>query len=94
VDLVTAAQSGTAPVTLPVSFWSIPVFALGIVLVAVALWRAGTVPRWVPVGMVVASLAAGAIGTGPLMLAVLALDVAVAATALAAVARGAAVVAP
>ncbi len=94
VDLVTAAQADTAPVTLPVSFWSIPVFALGMVLVAVTLWRAGTVPRWVPVGLVVACLAAGAIGTGPLMLAVLALDVAVAATALATVARRAAVVAP
>ena len=53
-DVVAAAEADTAPVTLPVSFWSVPLFAVGLVLVAVALWRAGSVPRWVPVGMVVA----------------------------------------
>ncbi len=71
-DVVAAAEASTAPVTLPVSFWSVPLFAVGLLLVAVALWRAGTVPRWLPVGMVVACVAAGAIGTGPLMLGVLA----------------------
>jgi len=94
VDIVSAAESATAPVTLPVSFWSVPLFAVGLVLVAVALWRSGNVPRWVPVGMVVGGVAAGAIGTGPLMLVVLVLDVAVAGTALAHAARRAAVVAP
>ena len=94
VDVVAAAESSSELVTVPVSFFLMPVFAVGLVLVAVALWRAGTVPRWVPVGIVVAGLAAGAIGTGPLMLAVLAVDVAVAATALAHVARRAALVAP
>ena len=94
VDVVSAAESATAPVTLPVSFWSVPLFAVGLVLVAVALWRAGSVPRWVPVGIVVAGVAAGAIGTGPLMLGVLALDVAVHGTALACAARRAADVAP
>jgi hypothetical protein len=72
----------------------VPLFAVGLLLVAVALWRAGTVPRWVPVGMVVAGVAAGAIGTGPLMLGILALDVAVAGVALAHVARRAADMAP
>ncbi len=86
-DVVAAAEADAAPVTLPVSFWSVPLFAVGLVLVAVALWRAGSVPRWVPVGMVVGGVAAGAIGTGPLMLVVLALDLAVAGTALAHVAR-------
>ena len=94
VQVVAAAESSSAPVTLPVSFWSVPLFAIGVLLVAVALWRAGTVPRWIPVGMVVSGIAAGAIGTGPLMLAVLALDVVVTGTALAAVARRAARVAP
>jgi hypothetical protein len=93
-DVVAAAEADAAPVTLPVSFWSVPLFALGLVLVAVALWRAGSVPRWVPIGMVVGGVAAGAVGTGPLMLAVLALDVAVAGTALAHCARRAADVAP
>jgi hypothetical protein len=94
VAVVETAEASTDLVTLPVSFFSIPLFALGMVLMAIALWRAGTVPRWVPVGMVVACLAAGAIGTGPLMLAVLVLDLAVAATALAHVARQAEAVAP
>jgi hypothetical protein len=94
VDVVSEAESATALVTLPVSFWSVPVFAVGLVLVAVALWRAGSVPRWVPVGMVVAGVAAGAIGTGPLMLGVLALDVAVHGTALACAARRATAVTP
>jgi hypothetical protein len=93
-DVVAAAETDTSPVTLPVSFWSVPLFALGLVLVAVALWRAGSVPRWVPVGMVVGGLAAGAVGTGPLMLVVLVLDIAVAGTALAHAARRAADVAP
>lgn len=93
-DVVAAAESSTELVTLPVSFWSVPLFAVGLLLTAVALWRAGTVPRWVPFGIVVAGLAGGAIGTGPLMLAVLVVDVAVAATALAHAARQAVVVAP
>lgn len=92
--VVAAAEGDAALVTLPVSFWSVPLFAVGIVLVAVALWRSGSVPRWVPVGMVVGGVAAGAIGTGPLMLVVLALDVAVTGTALAHAARRAAIVAP
>jgi len=93
-DVVAAAEADTSAVTLPVSFFSVPLFAVGLVLVAVALWRAGSVPRWVPVGMVVAGLAAGTIGTGPLMLVVLALDVAIAGTALAHAARRATDVAP
>jgi hypothetical protein len=93
-DVVAVAVADTAPVTLPVTFWSVPLFAVGVLLVAVALWRAGSVPRWVPIGMVVGGVAAGAVGTGPLMLAVLVLDVVVAGTALAHAARRAVDVAP
>ena len=82
VAVVQAAESSSGWVTLPVSFFSVPVFAVGLLLVAAALWRAGTVPRWVPVAIVVGGIAGGAIATGPLMLVVLALDVAAAATAL------------
>lgn len=77
-----AAQSTEGVVTLPVSYWSVPMFALGLVLFAASLWWASTVPRWVPVAMVVAGFAAGAIATGPAMLAVLAVDVAAYGTAL------------
>lgn len=62
--------------TLPVSFLSVPLFALGLVLFAIALWRAGTVPRWVPVAIVLAAIGAGAVGTGPAMLPVLLVDLA------------------
>ncbi|WP_153394156.1 hypothetical protein [Ornithinicoccus halotolerans] len=80
--VVEAAQRTEALVTLPVSFWSVPMFALGLVLFAASLWRANTVPRWVPVAMVLAGFASGAIATGPAMLAVLAVDAAAYGTAL------------
>lgn len=54
--------------TLPISFLSVPVFAVGLLLVAAALWRCGQVPRWVPVMLVVGNVLASAIGVGPLML--------------------------
>ncbi len=54
--------------TLPVSFLSVPVFAVGLLLVAAALWRCGRVPRWVPVLLVVGNVLASAIAVGPLML--------------------------
>ena len=94
VEVVSAAEADTALVTFPVTWFLMPLFGLGLVLIAAALWRAGTVPRWLPVGMVVTLVGAVAILTGPLMLVVLALDVAVAGTALAHCARRAADVAP
>ena len=74
--ILEAAHGSTDLVTLPVSFLSVPLFALGLLLFAAALWRAGTVPRWVPVVMVLGGIGAGAIGTGPAMLVVLILDLA------------------
>lgn len=85
--VVEASVSSDGLVTLPVSFFSVPMFALGIVLFAAALWRAGTVPRWVPVAIVVAGVLAGAFGTGPVLFAVLILDVAAYGTALVAASR-------
>ena len=87
------AQMSEGWVTLPVSYWSVPLLALGVVLFAASLWWANTVPRWVPIAMVVAGFAGGAIATGPAMLAVLALDVAASGTALVIAARRAEAVA-
>lgn len=47
-------------VALPLGFWSIPVFALGCLLMAVALFRSGRVPTWLPVLLVVGTVLAGA----------------------------------
>jgi hypothetical protein len=77
-----ATQDDGGPITLPVTFFSLPVYALGMVLLAAALWRAGSVPRWVPVGIVLAAAAGSVIMLGPLYLAVLVADVAVFGTAL------------
>lgn len=74
--VVQAAQGSTSLVTLPVSYLSVPLFALGVLLFALALWRAGTVPRWVPVVLVLGGIGAGAVGTGPAILVVLVLDLA------------------
>jgi hypothetical protein len=86
-------QTGEGLVTLPVSFWSVPVFAVGTLLFAAALWWANTLPRWVPVGIVLAGIIGGAVATGPVMLAVLALDVASYGTALVVASRRAEAVA-
>lgn len=52
-------------VALPLGFWSIPAFALGAVLMAVALWRSHSVPVWLPVLLVVGTaLAAALAGQG------------------------------
>lgn len=75
-------QTSGGLVTLPVSFVSVPLFAVGTLLFAVALWWANTVPRWVPVAIVLAGIIGGAVGTGPVMLAALALDLAAYGTAL------------
>lgn len=81
------AHGSTDLVTLPVSFLSVPLFALGLLLFAAALWRAGTVPRWVPVAIVLGGFGAGAIGTGPGIAVVLILDLAAFGTAVVAAAH-------
>jgi hypothetical protein len=47
-------------VALPLGFWSIPVFAIGCLLMAVALFRSRRVPTWLPVLLVVGTVLAGA----------------------------------
>lgn len=51
---------GTGLVGIPVGFWSIPVFALGWLLLAVGLLRSGRVATWIPVVLVVGDVMAGA----------------------------------
>ena len=68
VAVVDAAQNASMLPTLPVSFASVPVFALGLLLLAIALWRAGTVPRWVPVLVVLVDLASPVFPVGPVNL--------------------------
>lgn len=68
VDVVDAAQHAPILPTLPVSFASVPLFALGLLLLAVALWRAGTVPRWVPALLVLVDLVAPVFPVGPVNL--------------------------
>jgi hypothetical protein len=63
----TAVESLAA---LPISFLSVPLFAIGLLLLAAGLWRSRTVPRWVPVTIVVIDVLAGAFGVGLPMLAV------------------------
>jgi hypothetical protein len=55
-------------VALPLGFWSIPAFALGAILMAVALWRSGSVPTWLPVLLGVGTVLAGGLaGLGPVV---------------------------
>ncbi|MGH3715992.1 MAG: hypothetical protein ACRDT4_21400 [Micromonosporaceae bacterium] len=58
VAVVEAAEQAPVLATLPVSFFTVPLFALGLLLFAAAPWRAGSVPRWVPVAIVLADLLA------------------------------------
>ena len=68
VAVVDAAQNAPMLPTLPVSFASVPLFSLGLLLLAVALWRAGTVPRWVPALVVLIDLVAPVFPVGPVNL--------------------------
>ncbi|RCK71226.1 hypothetical protein DT076_01900 [Desertihabitans brevis] len=53
---------------LPVSYWSVPVFGLGVVLTGVALLVARTVPLWMPVLLLLgAVLAFATAGLGPVV---------------------------
>jgi hypothetical protein len=82
VDYVLAVETPNGLASLPVSYWSVPLFGLGILLFGIALWRAGTVPRWAGPAIIVMDVIAAAFGLGLPMLA---------AGALAVVAFGAAV---
>jgi hypothetical protein len=64
--MVDTIESG--PVALPLGFWSIPAFALGAILIAVALMLSRSVPLWMPVLLAVGTVLAMAFaGTGPLV---------------------------
>ncbi|MDI6912453.1 hypothetical protein [Nocardioides sp.] len=55
-------------VALPLGFWSIPAFAIGCLLMSVALFRSGRVPTWLPVLLAVGTVLAGAFaGLGPIV---------------------------
>lgn len=57
---------GTGLVGIPIGFWSIPVFALACIAMAVALLRSRTVPVWLPVVLIIGTVLAGALaGRGP-----------------------------
>lgn len=59
---------GSGLVALPLGFWSIPVFALGCLMMAVALFRSGRVPTWLPVLLAVGTVLAGVFaGRGPVV---------------------------
>lgn len=55
-------------VGLPVAYWSIPLFGLGVLTVGVALLIAGSTPRWMPLLLLVgAVLAFATAGLGPIV---------------------------
>lgn len=66
--VVEASQEAPLLPMLPVSFFSVPLFALGILILAAALWRAGTVPLWVPVALVLLDVVSAAFPTGVMTL--------------------------
>lgn len=48
-------------VALPLGFWSIPAFALGSLLIAIALIRSRTVPTWMPALLIIGTVLAAAL---------------------------------
>lgn len=59
---------GSGLVALPLGFWSIPAFAIGCLMMAVALFRSGRVPTWLPVLLAVGTVLAGVFaGRGPVV---------------------------
>lgn len=59
---------GEGAVALPIGFWSIPVFALGLLLMAAALLRSRQLPVWLPVLLIIGTLLAAAMaGRGPVV---------------------------
>jgi hypothetical protein len=69
VQVADVATTETAA-TLPVSFLAVPVFAVGLLLVAAGLWRARSVPSWASVVLGVGTIAAAALPVGWPMLVV------------------------
>ncbi|MDQ4052523.1 MAG: hypothetical protein M3237_07460 [Actinomycetota bacterium] len=51
----------TGLVAVPLGFWSIPAFAIGMLLMAAALFRSRRVPTWLPVLLAVGTVLAGAL---------------------------------
>ena len=56
--VIATIESGL--VALPLGFWSIPAFALGAILMAVALWRSRLFPVWLPLLLGVGTVSAAA----------------------------------
>lgn len=55
-------------VAIPLGFWSIPVFALGSLLMAAGMWRSHAVPAWLPTLLAIGTVLAGAFaGRGPVV---------------------------
>lgn len=51
--------------TLPLSFFlGIPLFSIGLIVLAVGLWRSGTTPRWATVSLIVGVVLSAATGAG------------------------------
>lgn len=63
VDTITSG-----PVGVPLGFWSVPVFALGCVTIAVGLLRGRRAPVWTPVLLIMGTVLAAALaGLGPVV---------------------------
>lgn len=66
---VLAATDHQSLSTLPLSFFlSIPLFSLGLILLAIGLWRSGATPRWASACLVAGVVLAAATGIGPAVL--------------------------
>lgn len=70
VDFVLAAETPSGLASSLVSYWSVPLFGLGLLLFGIALWRAGTVPRWVAPGIIIVTVLASVFAVGPPVFAV------------------------
>lgn len=59
---------GQGVVGLPIGFWSIPMFAIGAIVMAIGLLRTRRTPIWMPVLLVIGPVLAGATaGLGPIV---------------------------
>lgn len=62
LDVTNQQSLATVPLAFPLS---IPLFSLGLILIAVGLWRCGTTPRWASVSLIVGVVLSAATGLGP-----------------------------
>lgn len=61
-------QLGRGLVGLPIGFWSIPMFAIGAIVMAIGLLRTRRTPIWMPVLLIIGPVLAGATaGLGPIV---------------------------